>query len=264
MVMEISTYVRPHSLEEAYSLLANKKAFLIGGGAWSRMNSRKVDLAVDLSSLDLRFIKKNGTTIEIGAMTTARDLETSAELNETFGGLFQKTVAHIVGVQMRNLITVGGTVGGKFGFSDLNTVLLALNARVVLYKQGEVDFETYLTQRSEGPALIEKIVLNTENVSGAYEAVRISRTDFSILNVCAARTKDSWRVAVGARPGAARLSVKAAETLGSGKSPDADAAKKAGQEAAEELDFGSDLRGTKEYRTSVCRNLVKRAIQEVV
>lgn len=261
--MEISTYVRPHSLEEAYSLLADKKAFLIGGGAWSRMNSRKVDLAVDLSSLDLRFIKRNGTTIEIGAMATARDLETSSELKEAFGGLFQKTVAHIVGVQMRNIITVGGTVGGKFGFSDLNTVLLALAARVVLYKQGEVDFETYLTQRSEGPALIEKVILDTENVSGAYEAVRISRTDFSILNSCAVRTKDSWRVAVGARPGAARLSVKAAEILGSEKSPDAEAAKKAGEAAAEELDFSSDLRGTKEYRTSVCRSLVKRAIQEV-
>ena len=261
--MEISTYVRPQSLEEAYSLLADKKAFLIGGGAWSRMNSRKVELAVDLSSLDLRFIQKNGNNIEIGAMTTARDLETSSELNKAFNGLFQKAVAHIVGVQMRNLITVGGTVGGKFGFSDLNTVLLALDAKVVLYKQGEIDFESYLAGRTEGPALIEKIVINTENVHGSYEGVRISRTDFSILNACAVRRNGSWRVTVGARPGGPRLSAKAAEVLGNVEHPDVNTAQKAGEAAAEELEFGNDVRGTSEYRTSVCRSLVKRAIQEV-
>ncbi len=261
--MEISTYVRPQSLEEAYSLLADKKAFLIGGGAWSRMNARKVDLAVDLSSLDLRFIKKSGNKIEIGAMTTARDLETSSELNEAFNGLFRKALTHIVGVQMRNLITLGGTVGGKFGFSDLNTVLLALDAKVVLYKQGEVDFESYLTEKSKGPVLIEKIVLDTENVHGAYEGVRISRTDFSILNSCAVQRKGAWRIAVGARPGGPRLSGKAAQVLGSTEKPAAESAKKAGEAAAEELDFGNDVRGTSEYRTSVCRSLVKRAIQEV-
>ncbi len=261
--MEISKYVRPQSLEEAYSLLADKKAFLIGGGAWSRMNSRKVKLAVDLSSLDLRFIKKNGNTIEIGAMTTARDLETSSDLNQAFNGLFQNAVAHIVGVQMRNLITVGGTVGGKFGFSDLNTVLLALDAKVVLYKQGEVDFETFLSGRTDGPALIEKIVIDTDNVHGTYEGVRIARTDFSILNTCAVRRNGEWRVAVGARPGSARLSAKAAELLGSEAKPNEELAKKAGGAAAEELDFGNDVRGTAEYRTSVCRSLVKRAIQEV-
>jgi CO/xanthine dehydrogenase FAD-binding subunit len=261
--MEISTYVRPQSLEEAYSLLADKKAFLIGGGAWSRMNSRKVELAVDLSSLDLRFIKKSGTTIEIGAMTTVRDLETSTELNKAFNGLFQKAVAHIVGVQMRNLITVGGTVGGKFGFSDLNTVLLGLDAKVALYKQGEIDFEKYLTGRTEGPALIEKLIIDTDKVHGAYAGVRISRTDFSILNACAVCRNGAWRIAVGARPGSARLSVKAAEILGTETNPDEKLARKAGEAASQELDFGNDVRGTAEYRTSVSRSLVKRAIQEV-
>lgn len=261
--MEISNYVRPQSLEEAYSLLADKKAFLIGGGAWSRMNSRKVELAVDLSSLDLRFIKKSGSTIEIGAMTTARELETSSELNQAFNGLFRKSLSHIVGVQMRNLITVGGTVGGKFGFSDLNTVLLALNARVLLYKLGEVDFETYLAGRTDGPALIEKIIIGTDNIRGAYEGVRIARTDFSILNTCAVRRDGAWRIAVGARPGSARLSAKAAALLGSEAKPSEELAKQAGAAAAEELDFGNDVRGSAEYRTSVCRSLVKRAIQEV-
>lgn len=58
--MEVSSYVRPRSLDEAYTLLTQKNAFVIGGGAWSRMSLRRVETAIDLSLLNLRFIKKNG------------------------------------------------------------------------------------------------------------------------------------------------------------------------------------------------------------
>src|SRR6056297_2482778 len=179
--MEISTFLRPQTLDEAYTLLTEKKAFLIGGGAWSRMISRKVDTAIDLSSLDLRFIRKNGSSLEIGAMATARDIEVSTDLEKAFGPLFSRTLAHIVGIQMRNIVTAGGTVAGRFGFSDLNTTLLALNAKLVLHGEGETDIESFLTNRKNGPVLIEKILLETEGSSGAYQSVRNTQSDFPIL-----------------------------------------------------------------------------------
>lgn len=261
--MEISNYARPQSLDEAWTLLTEQKGFPIGGGAWSRLNSRNIDLAVDLSALDLRFIRKQGSQIEIGAMTTARDIELSEELEANFGGLFQKAVKHIVGVQMRNIVTVGGTVAGRYGFSDLNTTLLALNAKVVLYNQGTVDFESFLSNRSSDPILIEKIVIDTDQISGSYQSVRNTVNDFAILNVAAALVNGEWRIAIGARPGTARLAAEAAKTLGETKSPDQESLQKAAEAAAEEIAFGSDIRGTAEYRRSVCKALVKRAIQEV-
>ena len=261
--MQIQDYVRPSSLDEAYSLLKERKALVIGGGAWTRMNTRSVDLAVDLSGLDLRYIKEKGKRFEIGAMTTARDLETNAELEKAFGGIIAEAVRHIVGVQLRNIITVGGTVFGRYGFSDLLTALLALDARVVFHDGTETKIEEFLGSRSSEPMLIEKIVIDNDGRKGAYSAVRHNRTDFSILNAAAVYAGNGWRVAVGARPGSARLSEKAAETLKGAQKVDADTARKAGEAAAEELSFGDDQRSTGDYRKSVCSVIIKRAVEEV-
>jgi CO/xanthine dehydrogenase FAD-binding subunit len=262
--MQIQDYVRPSSLEEAYSLLEERRALVIGGGAWTRMNTRSVELAVDLSGLDLRYIKKKGKRFEIGAMTTARDLETSEELKKSFGNIISEAVAHIVGVQLRNIITVGGTVFGRYGFSDLLTALLALDAAVVFHDGTESKLGEFITSRSNGPVLIEKIVIDADGRTGAYKAVRHSKTDFSILNTAAVRTGDGWRVAVGARPGSARLSEAAAQVLGDTGKADAETAARAGAAAAKELSFGDDQRSTGEYRQSVCSVLIKRAVEEVV
>jgi CO/xanthine dehydrogenase FAD-binding subunit len=261
--MKIQRYVRPKSLDEAYSLARDEKGFLLGGGAWSRMNSRTIDLAVDLSSLDLQYIKTGENRVEIGAMTTARDIETSADLRKALGSFLSDAVSHIVGVQLRNIITVGGTVAGKYGFSDLLTCLLALDAKVGLYGDGEVPIEEFLGSRSNGAKLVEKLVIETGDVKGAYASVRKSHTDFAVLNAAAVRRGGSWRVAVGARPGSAQLSPEAAKQIGSGKTPSGDIAAKAGEAAASELSFGGDLRGSADYRKQICSVLVKRAIMEV-
>ena len=260
--MEISTFVRAASLDEAYTLVHEQKGFPVGGGAWSRLNARRVDLAVDLSALGLRYIRKKGSMIEIGAMSTARDIETSRELQAAFGRLFSDTAAHIVGVQMKNIVTVGGTVAGRYGFSDLNTTLLATGAEVVLYKEGTVGFDEFLSNRSNGPILIEKILVPAAGLSGAFTTVRTTVNDFPILNTAAVHSDTGWRIAVGARPGAARLAVEAAKILGAEKSPDSLLIGKAAEQAAAELSFGSDIRGSGEYRTAVCTTLVKRAVQE--
>ena len=260
--MEISNFVRAQSLEEAYTLIQKQKAFPIGGGAWSRLSPRKVELAVDLESLGLRFIRRAGETLEIGAMTTARDIETSVELKSAYGRLFPDTVAHIVGIQMKNIVTVGGTAAGRYGFSDLNTTLLAIDAEVSLYNEGTVRFEDFLTNRSNGPVLIEKIVIPASGCRGSFKSVRTTVNDFPILNSAAVYYKGIWRIAVGARPGAARLSFEAEKILGSAESPDTAMIEKAAEAATAELSFGSDIRGDSEYRTAVCRTLVRRAVQE--
>lgn len=259
--MEISRYTRPKTLDEAYTLIRENGGFPLGGGAWVHMNMRKVDLAVDLCALDLRYIAERGDTIEIGAMATARDLEISPLLKDVFGELFRNATEHLVGVQLRNVITIGGTVAGKYGFSDIITVLAALDASLVMYKDKPVDIISFLTTARDEPYLLEKIVVD-KNVRASFQSVRVTKNDFAILNACAARAGDAWRVAVGGRPAAARLSEKAAAVLDGNPSPSGDLVGRAAQAAASELSFGSDTRGSEEYRRIVCETLVRRAIAE--
>ncbi|MFO7848478.1 MAG: FAD binding domain-containing protein [Spirochaetia bacterium] len=262
--MKIERYVRPKTLEEAYSLVQKERGFPIGGGAWSRMNTRKVELAVDLSLLDLDYIRVTPERTEIGAMATAREVETSLELEKSLGTILRDAVTHIVGVQMRNIVTVGGTVSGKYGFSDLLTALLALNAQVGLYGEGEVPLYEFLQKPSKGPQLIEKISLETGKVKGAFTSMRKTHTDFPVLNASAVWRGGNWRIAVGARPGAAQLSLKAASALGGESTPSSEAAAQAGKEAASELSFGSDIRGSSAYRKQISETLVKRAILKAI
>lgn len=82
-----SKYLLASSLEEAYDMLVkNKNNAILGGTAYIKMGNRRLSTAIDLSALDLSFIKEEGENIEIGAMTTFRDIETSDILKKNSVG----------------------------------------------------------------------------------------------------------------------------------------------------------------------------------
>ena len=126
-------YVLAKTLEEAYELNQKKSAVIVAGNMWLRMCGLNKQVAIDLSGLDLDGIEETQDGFVIGAMTTLRALETSEALDTAFGGAFKKALSPIVGTQFRNGATVGGSVYSRFGFSDVSTLLLALDAEVVLY-----------------------------------------------------------------------------------------------------------------------------------
>ena len=49
-------------------------------------------------------------------MTTLHDLELHAGLNQYTNNSMKEAMRHIVGVQFRNLATVGGSIYGRYGF----------------------------------------------------------------------------------------------------------------------------------------------------
>ena len=259
--MEISRFDHPQGLEEAYGLIVEQKGLPVAGGGWLHLGTRKIELAVDLSGCGLRYVVHSGDIVEIGAMATLRDLETSPVLEAAFGRLFSAALGHIVGVQLRNVVTAGGTVAGKYGFSDLNTVLLALDAKVVMHGSHAVDMASFLSAPRDIPFLLEKIIIPTK-ARAAFESLRIANNDFAVLNACASSREGSWRLAVGSRPASARLCPGAAAVLEKSDQIDEAAARRAGEMAANELSFGDDTRGSAGYRKSLCAVLVRRAILE--
>ena len=116
-VLKFGTYVRVGNAAEAYELLQkNRNNKIAGGGIWMRLGSRRVATAIDLSACGLDQIEETETEFRIGAMCTLRQLERHVELNALVNHVFEFAVHDIVGVQLRNTATVGGSIYGRFGF----------------------------------------------------------------------------------------------------------------------------------------------------
>jgi CO/xanthine dehydrogenase FAD-binding subunit len=259
--LKINEYLKPASIDEAF-VLCSEGAVVIGGGAFLNLGEKLIDKAIDLSSLGLDYINESVNQIEIGAMATLRDIETSSIIKQNFNGVLSKTAASIMGVQVRNISTIGGSIYGKYGFSDIITTLLALDAQVELYKAGFMSLENFLNSNVEKDIILKVSI--KKNISNAvFASVRKTDTDFSILNVAAAMVEGHLRLSVGARPGRARLAKGAAYFLNPIGTP-AEAEETLAVLTAEELQFGSDIRGSAEYRKELCKALVKRCIMEVL
>lgn len=256
-------YVLPETVEEAYEqLLSKKSARLIGGGCFIRLGDKKIGLAVDLSKSGLDYINDLEDEIEIGAMTSLRTFETSKLLKENFGNVIEDSVKHIIGVQLRSIATIGATTFSKYGFSDPITALLALDADIYLHKGGRMSLEDFLNEKELRKDILEKIIIK-KNVSGAaFQTIRTSAVDYAILSVAVGKVEDKYRISVGARPQAAKLAVKAMDYLNNNEINE-DSIIKACDIASEELHFGSNNRGSAEYRRELSKVLVKRAIMEV-
>ena len=118
--MEIVNYLKAQTIEEAYEQLNEDPSnLIIGGGAWLRLSSKVVETAIDLVHIELDQIVETKSSFEIGASVTLREVEKNASLANLYNGIVNNGVHGIMGVALRNLVTVGGSIFGKYSFSDV-------------------------------------------------------------------------------------------------------------------------------------------------
>lgn len=259
----LQNLVQPETIQEAYDILIQKKAnTVLGGCAFLRMGAKRIGTAIDLSKLNLDYIKEDNGYVEIGAMATFRDIETNSALNKYFNGLLTKAVGNIIGVQFRNVVTVGATVYSKYGFSDFITALLVLDTEVELYDAGRITLEEFLDMPYKKDILI-RIFINKIDKKASYKDFRNSSSDYPILNVAVSYMDNQWKIVVGARPMGAKIAKNASLELSKGAITDREI-DAAASIASEELAFGSNMRATGEYRKSLSKVLIKRAVKEVL
>lgn len=111
-MITIQKYIRAESLEEAYQLNQNRQNRIMGGMLWLKMGRGNVNTCIDLCGLGLDTIEETKEHFSIGAMTSLRQIELHPGLNAYTGGAAACAVKDIVGVQFRNLATVGAASGG--------------------------------------------------------------------------------------------------------------------------------------------------------
>ena len=262
-MLSFNNYHRPEALETAYEILnKHKRSQLVGGGAFLRMGNRKLTDVVDLSALELDFLHTDKTTIEIGAMTSFHTLETAAHLSQRHRAFFRQALGQIVGVQLRNMVTVGGTVYSRYGFSDLNTALLALGGAVHLYKAGETSIESFFEQTLPDRDILEKVCIPSSFDFASFKSARLSTADYALLNLAVTLTDGKYRLAVGARPHRAKLAHKTMAFLNGGPlTPER--IEKATVMLASEITFGSNRMASKAYRKAVSKGLLKEALNSI-
>ena len=253
-MITIQKYVRAQSLEEAYQLNQNKRSRIVGGMLWLRLGRGGIGTAIDLSDLGLDKIEETDTEFFIGAMATLRQLEQHEGLNTYCGGAVKNAVKDIVGVQFRNMATVGGSIWGRFGFSDVLTVFLAMDCYVELYKGGILPLEQFASRKKDTDILVRLIVKKTPG-KVVYNAMRNQRTDFPVLTCALSNIGGESRAVIGARPAKAMVIQDEKVLLPDGKAFAA--------YVADKVPTDSNIRGSAAYRTHLIRVLVERAATEL-
>ena len=158
-------------------------------------------------------------------MTSLRSLELHKGLADYTNGAMRESVRHIVGVQFRNCATVGGSIFGRYGFSDVLTMFLAMDSYVELYKGGIIPMKEF----AQIPVLTCAVGLEEKKV----------------------------RIVIGARPQKAMMIEKELESSFKFKVEEVEAL---AEEVQKLVPTGSNMRASAEYRSHLVKVLTKRAL----
>lgn len=264
VVITIGNYVKPKTLEEAYELNQARSSRVMGGMMWMRLGNARVKTIIDLSDLGLDQIEDEGNVVKIGAMCTLRQIEQCEALKELYGDGIAESVRHIVGVQFRNQATIGGSIYGRFGFSDVLTAFLALDTFVELYDGGTIRLSEFVNRRPDKDILLSIIVRKSKR-KFRYQSIRQTKTDFPVI-ACSVVTgmvhgQETWYFSVGARPMKAALLEKQWE-IPSDASEEIIA--EYAKQAATEFTYGSNMRGSAEYRQHLAEVLIRREMASIL
>ena len=273
-------YEVAESVDHAIELLGQhgEDAKLLAGGH-SLLPIMKLRLAapsilIDLGRVEeLRYVRDEGDTIAVGAMTRHCDLERNSVLREQCG-LLAFTAGLVGDPQVRHRGTIGGSIAHGDPASDLPSTLLALDAELTARGAGGERtipagefFQDYLqTALEPGEVLTEIRVPKLGGAGWSYQKFNHRAQDWATVGVAAVVEKSdgsigSARIAL-TNMGATPLRASAVEGALSGTTLDGIA--EAAASADEGTNPASDIAASAEYRRHLARVLTRRAVEEAM
>lgn len=284
---QIKEYHRPQNLTQTLDILLKfgNGARVIAGGTDilpRRSGANKLDVfnhLVDISRLDLDYIKEEGGHISLGAATPINTIGASDRFTSgPHEVLLEAASAHSTST-IRNRATVGGNLCNASACADLALPLLVLDAILVAAGQNdtrEIPIEKFFKGANYTTLATDEILLEIripqlfQNTGAAFLKLRRHQTaiDMAIVNVatlvtCKGNRCDSARIALGS---VAPISIRAnrAESVLAGAELNDEVIKKASMVAAEESRPIDDVRATAAYRKKMVEVLVRRSLEKSI
>jgi probable selenate reductase FAD-binding subunit len=254
-------YHRPRTLAEALELL--DRAVPLAGGTALTPRRDEIPAVIDLQELGMGSLELREGKVVLGAGVK---LQTMVESEEILPSVLREACRLEAGLNLRNMATLAGTIMSADGRSPVITVLLAMEAVVVLEPGDEVvSLETLLDQRDQANDrhLITEIRLRQPEIL-RYERVSRAPTDRPLVCVAVARllregSGNEYRVVLGGF-GETPIRVRKAETS-LAEEEDVDSAAEAARQA---YVSASDGWASGEYRSHTAGVLVKRLATEML
>ena len=271
-------YHRPDSLEEALQLLAEHgdEAKVLAGGQ-SLIPVMKLRLAapahlIDIGRLGMDSIAEADGRLAIGALARHRDLERS-DLLEARYPVMAAAAPLISDPIVRNLGTIGGSLCHADPAGDWGSVMLALQASVVLRSgRGERELpisefleDTFTTALEPDEILTEVRVPQPSGSSGGtYLKMERKVGDFATVAAALHLSLSDGtieRAGIGLTAvGSKNLQAAEAEASLAGAEPTEAAFAEAGRLAAEASSPVTDVRGSAEYKRHIVDVYVRRGL----
>jgi len=250
--MPIRDYQRPTELPAARALLRQPgAASLMFGPRVPDEPFAGIDAVVELSQLNLNYIRVTAPAIQIWVATPLQALTESAEVRAEACGLLAEAASWVAPLTLRNLATLGGALAATKGPPEVRLALLVMEAvRVPDDPLAEI-----VLPRSPRPGL-----------GAAFARVARSPRDEAIVAVAAKLYVHEGvcrnvRLAVaGASPQPTRL--LSAEALLEGQPWSDERLNAVVERVRGEAQPIVDYRGSVEYRKAMAGTLARRALTE--
>jgi carbon-monoxide dehydrogenase medium subunit len=282
--MRFDRYYEPTTIGECIELLTRygPDAHLLAGGTnlVVKLRSRVVrpKALISLGSIEeLRKLeRKNGGSIEIGAMKTLREVEHSDALADGLD-VIRQGAGHVSSVQVRNVATLGGNSCNASPAADTVPGLIAAGAKARIVGPGGervVPLEDFFEGPGETALQTGELLVGFHvpappaHTGGSYKKYAIrGDVDLAIVGVAARLTLDKDDRVQGAlivlgAVAPTPLRARRAEEALLGRIPEEKVIEEATQVAAEEARPISDQRATAQYRTEMIRVWTRYAVQE--
>jgi aerobic carbon-monoxide dehydrogenase medium subunit len=256
------TYHKPTSIADALKLLGSSEDAKIVSGGMTLIPTLKQRLArpsdlIDLNAIpDLAFIRRDGNTVVIGAMTRHADVAASDVVKSAIPGL-----AYLAGVigdaQVRHRGTIGGSIANNDPAADYPGAVLGLNATITTNERtiAADDFFTGLFETALNPTEIVTSVSFPIVEKSAYTKFRNPASRYAIVGAFVAKSASGVRVAITGAGATAFRVPEMEKALAASFTPDAIKDIKVPAD-----NLNADIHASAEYRAHLCNVMARHAV----